>query len=118
MSSNRSEFLFQVVEEDGCPTIRFPAGTTLSEANAEEFARGVLALGEGKERPHVMVDLGGVGMLTSAILARLVALNAHLRASGGRLTLFNVNPTVHQVFKVTRLDTVLDVRALDNPLPV
>ena len=118
MPSNHSGFLLHVAEEDGRTTIRFPAGTSLSEANAEEFSRELLALVEGKEHPHLMVDLGGVVMLTSVILAKLVALNGRVRDLGGRLTLFNPNATVHQVFKVTRLDTVLEVHAPATPLPV
>jgi anti-anti-sigma factor len=114
MPSNPSEFLLQIAEEGSCITVRFPTGTTLSEANAEEFSRGLLALAEGKERPHVFVDLAGVAMMTSVILGKFIALNGKVRGVGGRLTLSNPTPVVRQVFKVTRLDTVLDVQ---NPIP-
>jgi anti-anti-sigma factor len=117
MASNQSEFPLRVVEEDGHTIVRFPADTMLSEANAEEFARALLTLAETRTRPHLMVDLGTVSMLTSMILAKLIALNGRVRAAGGRLTLFNPNPTVRQVFKVTRLDTVLEVRPLARPVP-
>jgi anti-anti-sigma factor len=117
MPANQPEFPLHFVDGDGRTTVRFPAGTTLSEANAEEFARALLARAEGTERPHLMVDLAGVVMLTSAILARFVALNARVRDLGGRLTLFNATPTVRHVFRVSRLDTVLEVHALTDPLP-
>jgi anti-anti-sigma factor len=118
MTVNPSDFPLQFVDEAGRTVVRFPAGTALSESNAEAFAAALLARAEGKERPHLMVDLGGVAMLTSAILSRFVALNARVRELGGRLTLFNTTPTVRQVFKVTRLDTLLEVHALNDPLPV
>jgi anti-anti-sigma factor len=114
MSPVRSELPLQVAEEDGRVVVRFPAGTTLSEANAEEFARELLALAEGKSHLHLLVDLGGVAMLTSMILAKFIALNGKVRASGGRLTLSNPTPIVRQVFRVTRLDTILEVA---NPIP-
>ena len=117
MPATKPEFPLQIVEEAGRVTVRFPANTTLSEANAEEFARALLALAESKERPHLLVDLGGVAMLTSVILAKIIALNGKVRAAGGRLTLFNPTPVVHQVFKVTRLDTILDVHPFAHPLP-
>jgi anti-anti-sigma factor len=114
MSLTQSEFPLQIVEEDGRVTVRFPTGTTLSETNAEEFARELLALAERKSHPHLLVDLGGVAMLTSVILAKFIALNGKVRAGGGRLTLLNPSPVVRQVFKVTRLDTILEVA---SPIP-
>ena len=113
MSAPKSEFSLQVVEEDGRVTVRFPANTTLSEANSEEFGRGLFALAGSTDCPHLLVDLGGVTMMTSVILAKLLALHGKVRDAGGRLTLFNPNPIVQQVFKVTRLDTVLEF----HPLP-
>ena len=117
MFALKSEFPLRVVEEEGRTTIGFPANTTLSEANAEEFAGTLLALAESKDRPHLLVDLGGVTMLTSVILAKIIAVNGKVRAAGGRLTLFNPTPIVHQVFKVTRLDTILEVNPAAHPLP-
>ncbi len=105
------------MEADGRTTVRFPAGTALSEANAEEFASQLLGLAEGKERPHLLIDLGGVSMLTSVILAKFIALNGRVRGLGGRLTLFNPNAIVHQVFKVTRLDTILEVHPFAHTIP-
>jgi anti-anti-sigma factor len=117
MSVNQPGFPLQVAEEDGRVIVRFPANTTLSEANAEEFASELLALTQQRERPHLVVDLGGVDMMTSVILAKFIALNGRVRASGGRLTLFNPTPIVQQVLKVTRLDTILEVHSFARPIP-
>jgi anti-anti-sigma factor len=117
MPSNPTEFPLHVVEEAGRVTVRFPAGTTLGQDNAEEFGRELFALAEGKERPHLLVDLDGVAMLTSLMLAKFMALNNRVRGQGGRLTLFNPNSVVRQVFKVTRLDTVLEVHPFGHPIP-
>src|SRR3954465_3213431 len=95
------EFPLQIAEEGGRITVRFPTGTTLSEANAEEFSRELLALAAGKASPHLLVDLGGVTMLTSVILAKFIALNGKLRGAGGRLTPSNPTPVVRPGFKAT-----------------
>jgi anti-anti-sigma factor len=115
MPAHPSEFPLHIVEEDSRVTVGFPANTTLSEANAEEFSRELLALAE--KRPHLLVDLGGVAMLTSIILAKFIALNGRVRSAGGRLTLFNPTPVVQQVFKVTRLDTILELHPFARPIP-
>src|SRR5690349_15786969 len=117
MSSQPSGFPLHVLEEEGRITVRFPANTTLSEANAEEFSRELAALAEQRDRPHLLVDLGCVTMLTSIILAKFISLNSRVRAAGGRLTLANPTPVVHQVFKVSRLDTILELRQQAKPIP-
>jgi anti-anti-sigma factor len=117
MSAKQSELPLHVVEEGGRVTVRFAANTTLSEVNAEDFSRQLLALLEPRENPHLLVDLGGVTVLTSVILAKFIALHNRVRAAGGRLTLFNPTPVVQQVFKVTRLDTILEFSSLAHPLP-
>lgn len=110
MSSNQPATPLRVSEEAGRITIRFAPGTTLSENNAEEFSREVSALAQQREKPHLLLDLGELTLITSVGLSKLIALNGRVRAAGGRLTLFNANPIVRQVFQVTRLDTVLEVR--------
>lgn len=109
MSSPPTVFPLQIVEEEGRVTVGFPANTALSGANAEELGQELAAL--AARRTHLLVDLAEVTMVTSMILAKFIALNGRLRAAGGRLTLSNPTPMVREVFKVTRLDTILEVTA-------
>jgi len=111
MSPYQSEFPLQIAEAGGLITVRFPAGTLLSGANCEELASRLFALAAREPKPHLLVDLSGVNMLTSMILAKLIALNNELRAAGGRLILANPKPVIREVFKVTRLDTVFEMPA-------
>jgi anti-anti-sigma factor len=117
MSLNMSRAPFQVFEEGSRTTVCFDAGTTLSELNTEDVGRELAALTQNRERPHLFLDLGGVAMMTSVALAKFVALNRQAQAAGGRLTLFNLTPTVRQVFKLTRLDTVLEIHSSAQPIP-
>lgn len=108
MVSNPTTSL-RVFEEAGHTTVHFPAGTILAEVNVEDFERQLLAQIEGRDRPQLSLNLSGVSLLTSVALGKLVSLNARVREAGGRLTLVNLTPTVLQVFKVTRLDTLLEI---------
>jgi anti-anti-sigma factor len=56
------------------------------------------------------VDLGEVAYLCATCLGKLIALDRRLRALGGRLALLNVAAAVYEVFEVTHLLDVLDVR--------
>lgn len=65
------------------------------------------------EDPTVSVlhlDLGRVKLPTADGLGALVVLHKELRARGGALVLFNVTAKVHEVFVLTQLVKVLDVR--------
>jgi anti-anti-sigma factor len=61
-------------------------------------------------RPLLRLDFGEVAFLTAAWLGKLVTLHKQVRAVGGRLTIGNVQPLAYEVFEVTRLTQVLDVR--------
>ncbi len=78
--------------------------------NAEEFSHKLATLAAQHQPPHLVIDLGNVTLLTSVILAKLIALNAKIRAAGGHLALINAAPTIYEVFHLTRLDTILDVK--------
>ena len=59
---------------------------------------------------QLYLDLGAVAFVTAGGLGKLVTLHKELRAVGGELILCNVSPGVHEVFALTRLTEVLDVR--------
>lgn len=60
--------------------------------------------------PALVLDLGEVTELTADGLGQLVSLHKRLRASGGQLVLCNVGERAYEVFEVTRLIDLLDVR--------
>jgi anti-sigma B factor antagonist len=80
----------------------------LSAATAGEFNAAVEeALGESSA---LVLDFAGVDYLASAGLRVLVVAQKRLSASGGSLTLLNVGKAALEVFEVTGLDEVLDIR--------
>lgn len=65
-------------------------------------------------RPEVVVDLLGVGYAGSAALGHFVALHRVARTKGGRLVFCNVDATVFEVFRVSKLDPLFTFVA-DRP---
>jgi anti-anti-sigma factor len=57
-------------------------------------------------RADLVVDLLGVGFAGSAALGGFVALQRLARQKGGRMVFANVDPTVHEVFRVSRLESL------------
>ena len=70
----------------------------------------LLRLVDELDRPHLTLDFGAVDFLSSVGLGTLLTIHKQLRSRGGRLAVVNVRPHVYEVFAVTRLTTVLEVR--------
>jgi len=74
----------------------------------------LLRLVDELDRPHLTLDFGAVDFLSSLGLATLLTVHKQLRARDGRLAVVNVRPHVYEVFAVTRVTTVLDVRGQEE----
>jgi anti-anti-sigma factor len=62
-------------------------------------------------RADLVVDLLGVGFAGSAALGGFVALQRVARGKGGRMVFVNVDPTVQEVFRVSRLEGLFSFAA-------
>ncbi len=61
-----------------------------------------------KGRPEVIVDLAGVGFAGSAALGNFMALHRSARQNGGRLVFCEVDPTVAEVFRASKLEKLFE----------
>jgi anti-anti-sigma factor len=58
---------------------------------------------------HLLLDFTNVESLSSVELGTLITLHKRMKASGGRLTLFNLSADIYEVFTITRLQTLLGI---------
>ena len=66
--------------------------------------------------PSVMLlDLGEVRFVSSTALGMIVSLHKVLKSQGGRLTLCDVNEHLLELFEVTQLTRLLDIRQKNSP---
>ncbi|MCS6864666.1 MAG: STAS domain-containing protein [Gemmataceae bacterium] len=114
MPLDAGELKLEVVDDAHATIIRFPPQTALVEANAEAFSQQLNTLAAQRQPPHLVIDLANVSLLTSVILAKLITLNAKIRAAGGHLELIHAAPAIYEVFHITRLDTILDVQVASH----
>ena len=63
------------------------------------------------------LDLAGIRLPTAEGLRAVIHLHKEMRDRGGRLVLSNLTDEVHEVFVVTGLVKVLDVRRASSPSP-
>jgi anti-sigma B factor antagonist len=82
----------------------------LGEDHIQAVGGELSALADRLAHGRLTLDLSEVHYLTSTALGMLVALHKRLLARRGHLALTNVADIVFEVFAVTRLDRVLDIR--------
>ncbi len=58
----------------------------------------------------LQVDCSDASVITAGGLGQLVTWHLHLQAQGGQLILLHVGEQLYEVFEVTRLTQVLDIR--------
>jgi anti-anti-sigma factor len=95
-----------IKEAHGCTRVTF-LGTDLTAADVEaveEHLAGVAG------RPLLRLDLTRVEHLSAATLTGLLALDRRVRAARGHLAIEHVGPLVHEVFEVTGLSSLLNVK--------
>jgi anti-anti-sigma factor len=68
----------------------------------------LLADDVGKHKLHL--DFGKVNFLTGGGLGKLITLHKKVERAGSQLALCNVDARLYEVFEVTRLTQILDVR--------
>ncbi len=56
-------------------------------------------------------DLGGVSFIDSSGFGLLMSLNDKLTAQGGGLRIVNVSKTIQQIFKISKISSVIQIYA-------
>lgn len=74
------------------------------------FLREATSKAEDSDGPEVVIDFAEVATIRSEEISDLIRLRSSLRNRGRTLVLENVRESVMQVFLVTRLDRLLDLR--------
>jgi anti-sigma B factor antagonist len=107
-----SRHLRLVVQTAGDTTVvRFTGHQVfLDEEAVRLLSEQFLALAEGPIQDTLFLDFSSVAYVSSLMLGTLIRLHRKLQEAGRRLTLGNLRPEVYEVFEVTRLTVLLDVR--------
>lgn len=97
----------KVEQGDSVRVITFTADKVRDVQNV--LARELEGRTDGLGACHLLLDFTNVAYLNSLELGTLITLDKRMKAAGGRLTLFNLNAQVYEVFTTTHLQTVLGI---------
>jgi len=89
--------------EDGFLVAEFWDCLRLDPAPVMDLRNKYEAHLRNRGRPELVIDLNGVGYAGSASLGHFVSLNRVARGQGGRLIFCNVDESVLEVFRISKL---------------
>lgn len=107
MASNRR---LQVSQVGDVTVVRFVDRKILDEANIQELGQEMFRLVEEDHRTRLLLNFSAVEFLSSAALGKLITLDKKVKANKGKLKLSNIRPEIYEVFAITKLNKLFDIR--------
>ncbi len=103
------------IDEVGDVTVaRFIDKKILDENNIQIIGTQLFGLVEEDGRKKIVLDFTNVEYLSSAALGKLITMDKKVKASGGKLRLCNIRKDIYEVFAITRLNKVFDIRTTQD----
>jgi anti-anti-sigma factor len=106
---------FDVQLEGPVTVVRFTE-RHLNDANIQQVGEDLVAVADQLGPGELHLDFGGVEYLSSSVLGKLFALHRRVTHEGGRFVLTNTG-ALHELFRVSRLDTIMDVHPGEPDTP-
>ena len=106
-----SEYRRLDVSEVGDVTvIRFRDHKIVEDINIQELAQEMFQLVEKDRREKILLNFSSVEFLSSAALGKLITMDKKVKAGGGMLKLSNIKPEIYEVFAITKLNRLFDIK--------
>jgi len=99
------------VETIGDITIaKFVDKKILDETNIQIIGNQLFGLVEDDGRKKIILDFSNVEYLSSAALGKLITMDKKVKTAGGKLRLCSIRPDIYEVFAITKLNQVFDIK--------
>ena len=100
----------EVSEVGDATVVRFVDRKILDEANIQGLGQELFNLVEQEKREKVLLNFSAVEFLSSAALGKLITLERKVKDHGGKLKLCNIRPEIYEVFALTKLNKLFDIK--------
>jgi anti-anti-sigma factor len=100
----------EVSEVGEVTVVRFVDRKIIDEVAIQELGDELFALVEEENRVNLLLNFSGVEFLSSAALGKLITLDKKVKGASGRLKLSNIRPRIYDVFKITNLNKLFDIK--------
>ncbi len=90
--------------------VTFTDEKILEEKDIKALQESIMSVIESaSDGINLILDFRNVQFLSSAVLGLLIRLSKRIYENDGKLRLCNINPKIHEVFKITRLTKIFDI---------
>ena len=99
-----------VSEVGDVTVVRFVDQKILDEAKIQQLGQELFELVETDGRGKILLNFTSVEFLSSAALGKLITLDKKVKGQGGTLKLSNIRPEIYEVFAITKLNKLFDIK--------
>ena len=100
------------IEETGGVTVaKFVDKKILDETNIQNIGNQLIALVDEDGRKKIVLDFSIVEYLSSAALGKLITMDKKVKAAKAKLRLCCIRPEIYEVFEITRLNKIFDIKS-------
>lgn len=90
--------------------VRFVDRKVLDDESIQELGKELFDLVEMQNRRQLLLNFANVEFISSATLGKLIVLDRKVKTAKGRLRMCHIRPEILEVFRITKLDKVFDIR--------
>jgi len=107
MSSGPTRLISHV--QQGVTIVNFADTRVIDQRVISQIGAELMNMVEQGGVRKMLINMGDVRQVSSAVLGKLISLNNALAPEKGVLKLCNIAPSVYEVFEITRLNTVMNI---------
>jgi len=90
--------------------VTFTDETILEDKDIQALHESIMSVVESAGGAiNLILDFCNVRFLSSAVLGLLMRISKRVYERDGQLRLCNINPKIHEIFKITRLTKIFDI---------
>jgi len=105
------EYRHLLIHEVGDVTVvHFRDSRITEDLSIQELGQELFQLVEVEKRNKLALNFAGVDFLSSSALGKLITLEKKIKAHNGQMKLCNIRPQIHEVFVITKLNRLFDIR--------
>ncbi len=106
-----SDFQHITLNEVGDITVvHFLDSRIIEDIAIQQLGTELFSLVETEGRKKIVLNFSAVNFMSSSALSKLINLHKKVQASGGNLKLSNISPEIREIFTITNLHRLFDIR--------
>ncbi|MCH2115338.1 MAG: STAS domain-containing protein [Pirellulales bacterium] len=100
----------ELSESTNVSVVRFKDQKIIDPQAIQEMGQELFDLIENDDRKKLVLNFSNVEFLSSAALGKLITFEKKAKIQGAELILTNISPEIFQVFSITNLDKLFQIK--------